>query len=59
MSVPLDTPYGFLLMVNGNIWSNTALLRDISLQNMSDLKFDLSRSLKVQSNGAVGFPISV
>ncbi len=36
--------YGFLLMVNSNIWPDTALLRDISLQNMSDLQLDLSRS---------------
>ena len=34
-----------------------ALLRDIKLQNLGDLEFDLSRSLKVKSNGAVGLPI--
>ncbi len=27
------------------------------LQNLSDLDFDLSRSLKVKCNGAVGLPI--
>ncbi len=48
---------GFLLMVNSNIWHSTALLRGISLQNMNDLEFDLSRSLKVKSNGAVELPI--
>ncbi len=32
-------------------------MRDISLQNVSNLVFDLSRSLKVKSNGAVGLPI--
>ncbi len=55
--VPVDLPYGFLLMVNSNIWPNTGLLRDISLENMSDLEFDLSRSLKVKSNGAGGLPV--
>ncbi len=49
--------YGFLLMVNSNIWPNTAFLRDISLQNMSDLEFDLSKSLKVKANDAFGLPI--
>ncbi len=46
--------YGFLLMVNRNIWPNMALFE--SLQNMSDPEFDLSKSLKVKSNGAVGLP---
>ncbi len=46
-------------MPNGNIWPNTALLQDISLQTMSDLELDLSRSFKVKSNlnGAAGLPI--
>ena len=47
----------FLLMVISNIWSNMALLQDISHQNMSDLEFDLLRSLKVKSNGAGGHHI--
>ena len=34
-----------------------APLWDIRLQNMGDLDFNLSRSPKVKSNGAVGFPI--
>ncbi len=34
-----------------------APLLDISLRNVSDLDFDLSRSLKVKYNGAVGLPI--
>ena len=34
-----------------------ALLRVISIQNMSELESDLSRSLKVKSNGAVGLLI--
>ncbi len=29
-------------------------MREIRLQNRGDLEFDLSRSLKVKSNGAVG-----
>ncbi len=40
-------------MFNSNIVPNKAPLRDIRLQNMGDLEFDLSRSLKVKSNGAV------
>ena len=32
-------------------------MRDIRLQNTDDLEFDLSRSLKVKSNGAAGLPI--
>ena len=49
--------YGFLLMVNRNIRPNTALLRDISVQNLGDFDFELSISLKVKSNGAGGLPI--
>ena len=44
-------------MVNSNIGPNSAPLRDIRLWNLSDLDFDLSRSLKVKSNGAVGLSI--
>ncbi len=33
------------------------LLRDIRLQNVGDLEFDLSTSLNVKFNGAVGLPI--
>ncbi len=59
MKEPLDSPYmkrerairlsiyGFLLMFNSNILPNKALLRDITVQNMSDLEFDLSKSFKV------------
>ncbi len=35
----------------------TAPLRDISLQNLGDLDFGLSRSLQVKFKGAVGLPI--
>ena len=35
-------------MFNSNIWPNSAPLQNIMLQNMSDLNFDLSRSLKVK-----------
>ncbi len=35
--------YGFLLMFNSNRGLNWAPLRDISLQNLGDLDFDLSR----------------
>ncbi len=37
-------------MVNSNIGPNSALLRDIRHCNPSDLEFDLSRSLKVNSD---------
>ncbi len=50
---PID---GFLLMVSSNKRPNTALC-EISLQNMSDLDFDLSMSVNVKSNGAVALPI--
>ncbi len=49
--------YGFLLMVNSNIWSNSAPLRDIRLFNVVDLDFDLSRSLKLKSDDVIGLPI--
>ena len=44
-------------MFNGNIWSNSAPLRNIRLQNLSDLDFDISRSLKVKCDGAIGLSI--
>ncbi len=40
--------YGFLLIFNSNIYSNSAPLRDISLQIALGLGFDFSRSLKVK-----------
>ena len=43
-------------MVNSNML-NLAPLRDIGLQNMRDLDFDLSKSLNVKSNGAVRLDI--
>ncbi len=43
-------------MVNSNIWPNTVLWRDIGFQDMSDLEFDLSTSLKVKPNGTGGLP---
>ncbi len=33
--------YGFLLMFNSNIGPNMAPLREVRLQNLSDLDFDL------------------
>ena len=35
----------------------SAPLQDIMVQNPSDLDFDLSRSLKVQCDGVIGFSI--
>ena len=43
------TIYGFLSMFNSNIGSKSskwAPLRDIRLQNLDDVDFDLSRSVK-------------
>ena len=54
--VRLDSPY----MVSywcSKIWPKCLLLPDTRLQNQSDLEFDLSRSLKVKFNGAVGVSI--
>ena len=45
---PMDYPYivyAFLLMFNGNIWPNSAPLQDTKFQNLSDLDFDLFRSI--------------
>ncbi len=50
-------PYGFLLLINSDIWPNSAPLRDIRLRNLSDLDCDLSWSLKVKCDGAIRLPI--
>ncbi len=44
---------GFLLMFNSNIWPNSPPLPDIRLSNVSDLEFDLSRSLKVKCDSII------
>ena len=44
-------------MFNGNIWRNSAYLRDVMLRNLSDLDFDLSRSLNVKCDSFIGLPI--
>ncbi len=36
--------YDFLLVFNSNIWPNSATLRDIRVQNLSDLDIDLPNS---------------
>ncbi len=36
-----------------SIWPNSAPLRDASLENLSDVDFDLSRLLKVNCHGAI------
>ncbi len=53
----LDSPYMLSLMFNSNIWPNSAPLQDIRLQNLSDLEFDLSRSLKVKCDDVIGLVI--
>ena len=43
----------FLLVFNSQIWPHGATLREISLQNLSDIDFDFSRSLKVVYDSAM------
>ncbi len=58
-TVPVDLPhlYGFLLMFNSNIGPNLVPLRDIRLQNPSELDFDFTKSLKVKCYGVIGLTI--
>ena len=51
--------YAYLLMFNSNIWLNAAPLRNIRLRNLSDIEFDLSRSLKVIRDDVIGVAIMV
>ncbi len=44
-------------MFNANIWSNSAPLQDTKLRNLSDIHYDLSRSLKVKCDGVIGLSI--
>ncbi len=44
-------------MFNRNIGPNYAPVRDIRFQKFGDLEFDLSSSLKVKREGAIGLPI--
>ena len=44
-------------MFNSNIWPYSAPLRDIAIQNLSDLDFDFSRSLRVKCNSVIGLPV--
>ncbi len=61
--VPLDSPYLVsysclvITIAIGTNYSNWAPLRDIWLRNLSDIEFDLSNSLKVKCDGAIGLPI--
>ena len=52
--LPMDA---FLLIFNSHIWPTSAPLWDIGLRTMSDLDFDLSRSLKVICNSVIWLPI--
>ena len=48
--------YGFLVVSDSNMWHNSAPLRDISFQNLSDLDFDISRSnVMVSLDSIYGF----
>ena len=53
------TIYGFLLMFNSNIWPNSAPLRDMSFQNLSDLEIDLSRSMGSNVITPIDYPYIV
>ena len=44
-------------MVNSNIGPNLVPLRDIRLQNPSELDFDFTKSLKVKCYGVIGLTI--
>ena len=44
--------YDFLLVTSNN-YMPTSSTWDIAIQNMQDLEFDLTRSLKVESDGAI------
>ncbi len=44
-------------MFNSNMGPNYAPLRDIRLQNVGDVDFYPSRSLKVKCDGAIGLTI--
>ncbi len=43
-------------MFNSDIWPNLALFEDVRLQKKSELEFDVSRSLEVKSDSAIGLP---
>ncbi len=49
--------YAFLLTFGSDIWPNSAPLQDIRLRNLSDLEFDLLRSLKVQCDIVIGLSV--
>ncbi len=49
--------YAFLLMFNSNTWHTSAPLQDTALPNLSDLKFDLSVSLKSKCDCVIGLSI--
>ncbi len=59
VKVALDFPYvvSYLLVFISNIGPNLAPLQDIKLQNLCDFDFDLSKSLKVKCDSAIGLPI--
>ncbi len=47
----------FPINVDSNIWPNSALLRDISFQNLIELDINLSRSLGSKCNRINGLPM--
>ncbi len=49
----------FVIVLNSNARPNLAPLRDISVQNLSDIESNLPRSLNAKSNGVAELPICI
>ncbi len=53
----LESPYMIRISVSRySIWPNSAPLPDIGVQDVSNLNVELSMSLKVKSDYAIGLP---
>ncbi len=53
------TIYGVLLLDNSSVCPNSAALRNIRLRNLNNLDCNLSRSLTVKRDGAIGLPCMI
>ncbi len=49
--------HDWVLVFKGNTWLDSAPLREIILQRVNNVEFDLSRSLEVKCAGAIGLTI--
>ncbi len=47
----------FVVVIYGNIGAKSPHVRYMRSQNLNDLQFDLSMSVKINSDDAVGLPI--